>query len=118
MIQQDIWCAVFKKEYARITGCIPSINPGTDPARDLAIVNHIGYSRSYMLTYPMDKFTTEYWNVFLAMFQSNDGVDINLSTALVVCEHVLGDRVADLQVPDAWILSIEILAPDQTSKVL
>lgn len=118
MIKQELWSAVFKNEYASLVGTIPSINPGTDPARDLAIVSHLGYSRSYMLTYPMDKFTTEYWNVFLAMFPTTAGVDINLSTALVVCERLLGDRVLGLGVPDAWILSIEILAPDQTSKVL
>lgn len=117
MTKQDIWTALIKNEYLRMTGSIPSINPGTDPARDFAIVQHVGPSRQYWLTYPLLKYDADYWNIFLAMF-SDDKTDIHLSTALVLSEQILGDRVFGLSVPDVWVLSVEVLHQDVTSKTL
>jgi hypothetical protein len=117
MAKQDLWTALFKMEYAKHSGVIPSINAGTDPARDLAIVQHVGHSQSYMLTYPLLKYDADYWNIYLSMF-SQPGLDLHLSTALVISETLFGDRVYGLDIPDVWILSLEVLAQGQLAKII
>lgn len=117
MAKQDLWTALIKNEFVKLIGSIPSINPGTDPARDLAIVQHVGPSRQYWLLYPIEKYDAEYWNIFLAMF-SQPGIDINLTTALVLSERMFGDRIYNLEVPDVWVLSLEVLHQENLSKIL
>lgn len=109
MAQQDLWLLSFKAQYHKLTGALPLINAGTDPGRDLAIVEHIGPGREYWLTYPFEKYDSDYWSTFMTLFGRTGSVRFNLSTALILSETLLGPEAFEIAIPDVWILAVEVL---------
>jgi hypothetical protein len=116
MATLDLWLLSFKAKYHELTGSLPLIHAGQDPAHDLAVVTLAGPGREYWLTYPIEHYDSDYWSVFLTMFD-HDSVKINLSSALLLTEHLLGPHAFDLAIPDVWVLSVEIL-DTQESRII
>lgn len=107
------WQLAFERRYAEQTGRIPLILQGGDPARDMAVFDALDPGYEYWALYDMSSYDTEYWRVFLKLF-NRDARNIKLSTALVVSERIMGDEIYGMAIPDAWLLSVE-RQPDLTA---
>jgi hypothetical protein len=109
MSHYEPWIPEFQTRYYELTGHLLVIQPGQDPAHDVALVEHIGPGRNYWFLYEFDTWDTEYWSIFLALFRDHPGLDLHVSSALVLSERIFGSRVFELSVPDVWVLTVEAL---------
>lgn len=115
----DLWLTEFRSRYYEMTGVLPIIHPGTDPARDVAIIEHIGPSREYWFLYDLAQYDADYWNVFLILFADRPGLRIEISTAIILTERILGTRAFDLPIPDSWVVCLESLGqPADQSRII
>ena len=105
----DLWLTEFRSRYYEITGVLPILQAGSDPARDLALIEHIGPGREYWFLYDLNQYDADYWNVFLILFGDRPGLRIEISTAIILTERILGTRAFDLPIPDSWVVCLESL---------
>jgi hypothetical protein len=111
------WQQAFEQRYAQLTGSLPLMHWGNDPARDMAIFERLPANKEYWVLYPLQDYDTDYWSVFYKLFDT-DQRKIKLSTALVLSEQMLGHDILGMEIPDAWVLSVEIQAQPTASMVL
>ncbi len=107
--RDQIWRDQFSSQYYQHTGRLPVIQWGRDPAHDVAVVEHIGPGREYWMMYALDDYNADYWAVFLALFQDQPRFSFNISTAIILTERILGPRAFELDIPDAWVVTMEVL---------
>jgi len=105
----DLWLTEFRSRYYEIAGVLPILQAGSDPARDLALIEHIGPGREYWFLYDLNQYDADYWNVFLILFGDRPGLRIEISTAIILTERILGTRAFDLPIPDSWVVCLESL---------
>lgn len=107
--RDNLWRDQFRSQYYQHTGILPIIEWGQNPAHDVAVIEHIGPGREYWMMYPLDDYDGDYWAVFFALFENNTRFNFNISTAIILTERLLGEQAFELDIPDAWVLSLEIL---------
>jgi hypothetical protein len=105
----DLWLTEFRSRYYEIAGVLPILQAGTDPSRDLALIEHIGPGREYWFLYDLSQFDADYWSIFLTLFADRPDLRIEISTAIILTERILGTRAFDLPIPDSWVVCLESL---------
>lgn len=113
----QIWRDQLRSELFRTTGHLPVIQWGQDPASDVALVERLGPGHQYWLLYDFVEYSAEFWSVYMALFEQQPHLDINISTAIIITQRLLGDRAFDLTVPDAWLVSFQCVGQPQPVQV-
>lgn len=114
---KSLWQLAFERRYAQLTGSIPMMHWGNDPAADMAVFERLTPGHEYWVLYPLLNYDTDYWVVFHKLFDS-DKRKLKLSTALVLSEQILGADVCELDIPDAWVLSVEIAPELESARII
>lgn len=112
----QIWRDQVRSELFRRTGHLPVVEWGQDPATDVAVIERLGPGHQYWLLYDFTQYSADFWSVYLTLFEDQAHLDINISTAIIITERLLGEHVFDLAVPDAWLVSFECLAQPQVAQ--
>lgn len=114
-MRSSTWQQRFNQCYYDHSGSLPLIVPGQDPLQDITTVASIGPGRTYWFTYRFERYTPEYWAMLQVMYASHDDYIINVAPSLTLSEAVMGiDAIIDLDIPDLWIMTVEILDQGQS----
>ena len=106
MTPKEKWRQHLELAFFYKTNQMPMIMQGTDPYRDVDVVQSLSERHIVWFYYDMHRYTPDYWNVFLLRFLDRGDFLVNLSTAFDISSR-LGFETNPFRIPALWVLNVD-----------
>ena len=100
------WRSEVEISYFNAIQQLPFIHKGSNPYKDIQIVNRLMDRKIVWFYYDIDSYSADYWSLLLLKYEFDPDHTVQLSTALDISDR-LGIPVCERNIPPMWVLSVE-----------